>query len=125
MATATGREAVEFSDEVLAGDAALDQAAEAFAGVFVDDRDDLDGPPVGGGVELKIDRPHPVGCIRAQGVGCRRGALAFAPPPLRNTQPFLAPETLNPLMIDDPTLATGVVIRGPKPAPRMILGVLA
>jgi hypothetical protein len=39
--------AVEFGDQVLAGDAALHQAAEAFAGVFVDDRDDLDRPPEG------------------------------------------------------------------------------
>jgi hypothetical protein len=33
---------------VFAGDAAFDHASEAFAGVFVDDRHDLDRPPVGG-----------------------------------------------------------------------------
>ena len=49
---------------MLTGDAALHEAAEAFAGVLIDDRDDLDRPPVGGGVGLEVDRPHPVGCIR-------------------------------------------------------------
>jgi hypothetical protein len=37
-----GRDAVEFVDEVVAGDGAFDESAEAFAGVFVDDRCDLD-----------------------------------------------------------------------------------
>jgi len=32
---------------------------------------------------------------------------------------------LDLLVIDDPALSAGVVIRGPEPAPRMILGVLA
>jgi hypothetical protein len=42
---------------VLAGDAALDHAAEAFAGVLVDDRDDLDRSAVGAGVELEVGCP--------------------------------------------------------------------
>jgi hypothetical protein len=37
-----GGEAVEFVDEVVAGDVAVDQAAEAFAGVFVHYGHDLD-----------------------------------------------------------------------------------
>jgi hypothetical protein len=45
---ALGGQAVEFSDQVLAGDAALDHPAETFAGVLVDDRHDLDRPPIGG-----------------------------------------------------------------------------
>jgi hypothetical protein len=67
---------------VLAGDAALDHPAEAFAGVFVDDRDDLDRSPVGGHVKLKVHRPSPVGCIGGRNVGGGGGALAFAPAPL-------------------------------------------
>jgi hypothetical protein len=41
---------------VFTGDAALDHTAEAFAGVLVDDRYDLDRPPIGGGVELEVHR---------------------------------------------------------------------
>src|SRR4051794_7619887 len=50
-------DAVEFVDEHVGGDGALDQAAEAFAGVLVDDGHDLDGSAVGGGVELEVDGP--------------------------------------------------------------------
>jgi hypothetical protein len=39
-----------------AGDGAFDQATEAFAGVFVDDGEDLDRPAVGGGVDTLIDQ---------------------------------------------------------------------
>ena len=51
--------------------------------------------------------------------------MAFAPPPLRHPQPFLAPQPLDLLVIDDPALAAGIVIGGPKPATRMILSVRA
>ncbi|ARV80701.1 hypothetical protein MINTM008_08460 [Mycobacterium intracellulare] len=34
-------QAVKFEDQVLAGDAARHPTVDAFAGVFVDDRDDL------------------------------------------------------------------------------------
>jgi hypothetical protein len=44
----------------VAGDRAVDQAAEAFVGVFVDDRHALDRPAVGGRLELEVDRPYPV-----------------------------------------------------------------
>src|ERR1700752_118326 len=56
-------QAVQFGDQVLAGDGTLDQSAEAFAGVLVDDRDELDRPAVGGGVELEVSRPHAVGRV--------------------------------------------------------------
>lgn len=45
VAASFGRWAVELGDQVLAGDAALDHSAEAFAGVFVDDGDDMVGRP--------------------------------------------------------------------------------
>ena len=66
--------AVKFSDEILAGDASLNESAQAFAGVFIDDRDDLDRPPVGGGVELEVHCPHPVGRVRAHPLWCCRSA---------------------------------------------------
>lgn len=50
---------------------------------------------------------------------------AFTAAPLRDPQPFLAPKPLDLLVIDDPALATGVVIGGPEPAARMIFRVLA
>ena len=109
---------------MLAGDAALDHPAEAFAGVFVDDRDDLDRPPVGGDVELEVHRPHPVGRIGDH--LRRRGgtAVAFSSSPLRHPQPFFTPKPLDLLVIDDPALSPGVMVSGPEPPAGMILGVV-
>jgi hypothetical protein len=59
--------ASEFVDQVIAGDRAGDQPAEAFTGVLIDDRGDLDRPSVGGGVELKVDRPYLVRRVRDRG----------------------------------------------------------
>jgi hypothetical protein len=50
-----------FVDKGVSGDRALDQAAEAFPGVLIDDPDDLYRPPVGSGIELEVHRPHSVG----------------------------------------------------------------
>ena len=50
--------------------------------------------------------------------------MTFTSPPLRHPQPFLAPKTLNFLVIDDPALAAGVMVCRPKPAAGMILGVV-
>lgn len=61
-----GRDAAEFVDEVVAGDVAFDESAEAFAGVFVDDRCDLDRAAVSRGVEPEVDGPD-----RVRGVGDR------------------------------------------------------
>ena len=69
---------------VLAGDAALNHPTEAFAGVFVDDRDDLDRPSIGGGIELEVHRPHLVGRIGAHLWRRGGGAMTFTAPPLRH-----------------------------------------
>ena len=82
------------------GDAAFNEAARAFTGVLVDDRHDLDRPAIGGGIELEIGRPHPIGSIGARRVGHRRGSVAFAASSLRHPQPLLAPESWNLLVID-------------------------
>lgn len=55
-----------FVDKGVSGDRALDQAAEAFPGVLIDDPDDLYRPPVGSGIELEVHRPHSVGGIRGR-----------------------------------------------------------
>jgi hypothetical protein len=68
VATVLG-EPVQLIDQPVAGDGAIDQAAQARAGVLIDDGDDLDRPAVGGGVELEVDRPHPVRRIRDRSVG--------------------------------------------------------
>ena len=115
--------AVQLTGQEIAGDAALDHAAEAFAGVLVDDRHDLDRPPVGGDVELEVHRPHPIGCIsddRQRGGG---GAVALTPAPLWHPQPFLTPKTLNLLVIHRPAFASGVVVGRPETTPRVLLRV--
>jgi hypothetical protein len=90
--------------------------------VFVDDGDDLDRSAVGGGIELEIDRPYPVGRIGGRCVDRGGRAVAFPAPPLWDTQPFLAPKTLNPLVIHVPAFAAGIVVGGPKTTARMIAG---
>jgi hypothetical protein len=64
-------EAVEFVDQVSSGDVALDQAAEAFTGVFIHNRHDLDRSAVGGGVELEVHHRHHVRCVCGRRVRCR------------------------------------------------------
>ena len=123
--TTLADEAVEFGDQVLAGDAALHEATEALAGVFVDDRDDLDRSALAGGIELEVDCPHSVGCIGGRDVGSGGGSAAFAAPPLRHPKTLFTPKALDLLVIDDPTLAAGIVIGRPKSTSRMIPGVLA
>jgi hypothetical protein len=120
--TTRGGETVEFADQMLAGDAAINHPAEALAGVLIDDGHDLDRPPVGGDVELEIHRPHPVGPIRGHRVRHRRATVAFTASPLRHPQPFLTPKPLNLLMIDQPALTAGIVIGRSEPATRMIPG---
>src|SRR4029079_607988 len=102
-----------------AGDTALDHPAQAFAGVLVDDRDDLDRAAVSGGVELEVHTPHPDGRIGDYGQWCGGAAVAFAPPALRHPKPFLAPKALHLLVIDCPAFRAGIVIRGPEATSRV------
>ena len=51
--------------------------------------------------------------------------MAFASVPLRHPQTFLTPKALNLLVIDDPPLATSVMVGRPEATPRMVLSVLA
>jgi hypothetical protein len=64
-------------------DPAVDLDGEGFAGVFVDDIEQLQGPPVSGLVELIVQRPHVIGVLGGQPVGrTGRGTqpLALATP---------------------------------------------
>lgn len=97
--------------------------AQALTGVLVDDRHDLDQPPVDGHVELEVHRPHPIGGIGDDRRRGRGGAVTFALSPLRHPQAFITPKMFEFLMIDDPAFAAGIVVGGPEAATRMVLGV--
>lgn len=125
ISAALAGQTVELGDQVLADDTALDHPTEAFAGVFVDDGDDLDRAPVSGGIELEVHRPHPGGRIGDYGQWRGRAAVAFAPSALRHAKPFLAPKALDVLVIHCPAFGAGVVVRGSEPTSWVVVGVLA
>ena len=82
-------------------------------GELVDDVQQLEHMPVGGLIELEIERPHVAWALSAQpSVGCGRGAqpaaLARAP---RHPQALLAPQALHALAIDLPTLIAQMRVR--------------
>jgi hypothetical protein len=83
--------------------------------VLVDDRHDLDRSPVSGHIELEIHRPHPVGRIGNDRWRRGGGAVAFTSSRLRHPQPFLAPKTLDLLVIHYPALGAGVMVCRPEP----------
>lgn len=85
-----------------------DHAAEAYSGVLLDDRGDLDRPSVGGGVELGFHRPDRVRCVRFQCVGRGRGPGAFASGTHWVPGAFPSPQSLEPLVICDPVMSSGV-----------------
>jgi hypothetical protein len=119
-----GGESVELVDDLVGGDGAFDQSAEAFAGVLVDDGDDLDGPAVGGGVELEVHRPHPVRRIRGHRAGRGCDADALAAPGLGHPEPFVAPQPLNLLVVHRPALTAGIMVSPAMAPPRVGLGVV-
>ena len=88
---------------------AVDGDGQGFAGVLIDDVEQLQDPPVGGLVELVVQRPHMIGVLGRQPVGrAGRGAepLAFAPLG-RHAQAFLAPQPLDGLAVHAPALPGG------------------
>ncbi len=123
-AAALGDEPVEHSDGVVGVNppAALD--GERLAGELVDHVQELEEPPVGGLVELEVQRPHMIRPYSAEPPGGHgRGAepLALAPP-LRDPQAFLAPQPLRPLAVHAPALVEqqlmGAAVPPPRPAAR-------
>jgi hypothetical protein len=86
-----GRQPVQLIDQDIGGDGAFNQPAQAFAGVLINDRHDLDRAPVGGGVELKVHCPHPIRRIGNHDPGRGAGAEAFAAAALRHPQALFAP----------------------------------
>jgi hypothetical protein len=82
----------------------------------------LTGLPSVVGVELEVDGPHPVRCVRLRRVRCRARPQPLGSPLLRHSQAFLAPQPLDLLVVDVPALVAGVVVGVAESAPRMILG---
>ena len=76
-------EVVEMGGESIGGDGAFHEAADAFAGVFIDDGADFDRPATLIAVELEIDRLHHVRCYRGWRV-TGGGTDAFAAATLRD-----------------------------------------
>ena len=117
---ADGDEILEMRGEPVGGDRPLDQPADAFPGVLIDDRADLDRPALLVGVELEVHRPHHVRCVR-----CRRadgrGPDAFATPPLQDAEALVTPEALDLLVVHDPALGAGIVIGAPVPVAGVLL----
>jgi hypothetical protein len=102
--------------------AALD--CQRFTGELVDHVQELENPPVGGLVELEIQRPHVIRPRRAQPLDGHGGCaepLALAPP-LRHAQAFLAPQPLRALTVHAPALLEQQLMRAPVPPPRPAAG---
>ena len=108
------------ADDGVGVDAARDQHHQRLARELVDDVEQLQRPPVGGLVELKVERPHVIRPLGAQPPGRNRRlaeppALALA---LRDPQPLLPPQPLHPLAVHLPAQLPQPVLRAPVPPPR-------
>jgi hypothetical protein len=100
-------------------DAALDDDGQRLAGVLVDDVERLEDPPIGGLVELVVQRPHVIGMGGRQPLGwCGGGAQppAFAAP-CRHSQALLAPQPLDGLAVHMPALLAQLSVSAPVPPP--------
>jgi hypothetical protein len=79
--SALGDQAVQDGDGGVGVDPAVDLDSEGFTGVLVDHVEQLQDPPVGGLVELVVQRPHMIRMLGGQPVrrtGRGTEALAFA-----------------------------------------------
>jgi hypothetical protein len=117
-----GGQLVQLIDQVIGGDGAFDQPAQAFAGVLVNDGHNLDRAPVGGGIELKVHRPHPIGRIGNSDPGRGAGADALATPARRHPQALLAPQSLQAFVVDIPAVGAGGMVGPAKPPAGMLFG---
>ncbi len=112
-----GRQALEAGDDPVGVDGALDVDGQALAGELVDDVQQLEHPPVGGLVELEVERPDDVRPDRAHRPDrprrCPAGASCAS---CRAHAGLLPPEAVDPLVVDPPA---GLLGRdgGPPPAP--------
>jgi hypothetical protein len=97
---------VQHGDGGVGVDAPVHGDGQGLAGVLIDHVEQLQDPPVGGLVELVVQRPHMVRVLGSQPVRWTRGGadpLAFAPLG-RHAEAFLAPSPLHGLAVDRPAL---------------------
>src|SRR5699024_1786570 len=92
-------ECFQVVDESVCGDGSLDQTADAFSGVFIHDRADLQSFALLTNIELEIHCPHHIGSIRRRSVDCG-GADPLASTTLGHSKSFFTPQTLDFLVID-------------------------
>src|SRR5690625_7927803 len=88
-------------EEVVGGDGPFDQSADAFAGVFIHDRADLEHIALLTDIELEIHGPHHIGCIRSRSVDCG-GDHTFASAALWHSETFFTLQEVNYIMVDEP-----------------------
>jgi hypothetical protein len=121
-ANALGDEALQRGDRLVGVDASVTLDRQRLAGELVDDMQQLQDPPVGGLIELEVQRPHVIRLLGAQPLG-RDGRgpepLALAAP-LRHPQALLAPQPLRALAMQHPSLFEQPLMRTAIPPPRTI-----
>ena len=105
------------------GDGSLDQSADAFAGVFVHDRTNLECFALLAHIELEIHGPHHIRGGRRRRVD-RGAANPFASTTLWHSEPFVTPQPLDFLMIDVSSVGPGIMIRPAIVPAWMIFSVL-
>src|SRR5699024_7060417 len=106
---ALDNEFFEVVDEWVCRDGSFDESADAFAGVFIHDRADLQGFALLTDIELKVHGPHHIGSIRRRSVN-RGGADPFASTTLWYSESFVTPQALNFLVVDVPSFRSGIMI---------------
>jgi hypothetical protein len=88
-----------------------------FAGVLVDDVQQLQRATIDGRVELEVERPKDVRSDRTHRTNCDADtAVRLLPLAIRHFQSFLTPEAMHSLVVDLPAVATEL-LRGAPPAP--------
>ena len=90
--------------------------------MFIDHVQELQSPPIGGGVELEVHGPH---LMRVLSLVTPNRAVSGSGPFLlargRALEPFLAPEPLHPLVVHQPAFPAQQSV-GHAPAPADVLG---
>jgi hypothetical protein len=94
IAAAVGGDVVEDVDGGVGVDGVGDDVCEGLAGVLVDDVQDLQDPPVGGGVELLVQRPYMVRVVGLEPVSWSGGLPdpATLTTPRGHSEAFLSPQ---------------------------------
>ena len=104
--TASGHQAIEDRDRGVGSDPSPALDRERLTGVLVDDVQELQDPPVGGLVELEVERPDLVGALCSKPIG-RDGRVSEAltlSPALGDPEALLAPDPLHSLAVELPPL---------------------